>query len=98
MELFGRTQHPDSVINRIQDKLIRVINAIARKPIVDGHVVTADIATTETKVEHGLGRVPQGWIALTPSVLSIGQSRAADENFLYLLSTGAQPGQKFWVF
>ncbi len=101
MELFDRIQHPDSLINRIQDKILKVVNAIARKEILDGHVITADVGNTETAVEHGLGRVPQGWILLNGPAGTLDaciEMSPPDDKFLYLAFNGAQVDRKFWVF
>ena len=101
MELFDRIQHPDSLINRIQDKLVRVINAIARKPIVDGHIISGVlIDSVETKVEHGLGRVPQGWMIINGQSDVVEETADADDKFLYLIAVlGATlENRKLWVF
>lgn len=101
MELFDRIQHPDSLINRIQDKLIRVINAIARKPVVDGQLLkdVTVLVTSATRVEHKLGRKPRGFILTSGAYATVIETQAADEEFLYLQSSGgANYVGGLWVF
>lgn len=98
MELFDRLQTTDSLLNRIQDKLMRVINAIARKEILDGRLIE-DITVTPstTRIEHKLGRVPRGWIVAngTPDLI-VESSR--DDRFLVVSSAGGTATIDIWVF
>lgn len=99
MELFDRIQSPDSILNRVQDKITRVVNAIARKQIIDGLLVeSVSIASTETAVPHGLDRVPQGWMLVNGSPYPVEESAPADNKFLYLVASSPTTGRKIWVF
>lgn len=106
MQLFERITHPDELLNRIQDRLKAIVNAIARKPVIDGVLMEALVGDTETRIEHKLGRVPHGWIILNgngyPGVGWVYETQAPDEKFLYLsnsLGDGTiPPNRKFWVF
>lgn len=100
MELFDKLQSPDGLLNRIQDRLKSVINAIARKPIVDGilleGVTLANSATN--RVPHNLGRLPRGWIVVKrTSGAVIYDNVAADDKFLTLNSSAAAV-VSLWVF
>lgn len=51
---------------------------------------SAAIATSETKVAHGLGRVPRGRIILSQSAdARVWDSKAADAQWLYLRASSA---------
>ena len=46
------------------------------------------VGTTETKVKHGLTRVPAGWFAICPdSASSIYQTADPDSTYLYLAAS-----------
>lgn len=51
-------------ITRLQDALSKVFNAIQKKQILDGRLISdIEIATgTVKEVQHGLQRQPRGWI------------------------------------
>lgn len=98
MEIFDRIHHPDSLINRIQDKLTRVINAIARVPLLDGVLLEGvAIDAAATVVPHSLGRTPRGYICLDAQANQIGQIAPADDKFLYVAATSPLT-TSFWVF
>lgn len=103
MQLFSKLQHTDSLINLIQDRLKSVINAIAGKEVVDGQIVTVDsIGGTMVRVQHKLGRVPNGWILVNghTSADTIVELLPPDSNFIYLSTSGftTMTNRKFWVF
>lgn len=48
------------------------------------------IATTETRVAHGLGAVPTGWEVVSPDALAtVCQTKAPDSSYLYLKASVA---------
>jgi|CXWL01.1.fsa_nt_gi hypothetical protein len=98
LSLFDRLQHPDELVNRIQDRMKAVINAVIQKPLVDGHLVTATVAPAQTAVAHKLGRLPRGYFVVSGQASIIGLSAAADTNFLYVSSSGGSETVTFWVF
>lgn len=100
MELFQRIQTADSLLNRIQDHLLRVINAIARKEIIDGRLIEVQLSPAPTRVEHKLGRVPRGWIVVNPiRGETFTEYQSPDERFLYISSlSSAVFTARIWVF
>lgn len=100
MQPFDRIQTEDALLNRIQDRLKSVINAIVGKPLIDGllleDVALAAIATNQ--VPHKLGRLPRGWIVVKRSSGAvIYDNVAADDKFLTLNSSAAAT-VTLWVF
>jgi hypothetical protein len=59
---IGQLNTADSILQRIQGLLVGAINQLNRVEILDGQAVTVTLSGTETKVEHGLGRLPCGWV------------------------------------
>lgn len=81
------------------EELVRAFQQVG--PIVTGKLLTdINVGTSETTVQHRLGRVPQGWIEVNPQygVADVEQSSAADATNLYLRATGAVTGAKLWVW
>lgn len=69
-------------------------------PIVLGHALTdKDVGTSETKIAHGLGRVPSGWLEYSPLEGSdpVTQSTAPDSTYLYLIAASAVTAN-IWVW
>ena len=103
MQLFDRIQTADEVLNRIQDRLKSVINAIAGKPIIDGQLLEGVDVTSAavTPVPHKLGRVPRGMV-VTQATDYVFQTQAPDSKFLYLqtvaIVTGGAIKINLWVF
>jgi hypothetical protein len=106
MQRFDRIQTDDSILNRIQDRLKAVINAIAGKPIIDGQIITATITPGGVSIPHGLGRVPNGWILISGGVTNFVsstdtpcQTTKPDARFLYLIMGQLTlTNAKLWVF
>jgi hypothetical protein len=62
------------------------------------HIGKRDIATAETMVAHGLGRIPSGWQTYSPEGFgNVKESKAPDDRFLYLIADVAvRVGLKAW--
>lgn len=98
MQLFERITHADELINRIQDRLKAVINAVIQKPIVDGVLITATVTTSATNVEHKLGRQPRGYIIVSGQQAIINPIGVVTDKFIPVYSSGAAEVVTFWVF
>ncbi len=57
----------DPRLVRLQNRIADLEKQIAAIPFAEGRRVTVDVATTPTRVEHGLGRVLNGMIVLGTS-------------------------------
>lgn len=69
-------------------------------PIVQGKAVSGQaVGTSETRISHGLGRIPAGWIEVSPvnGAATPKQSRTPDASFLYLIASSAVT-PKLWVW
>jgi hypothetical protein len=70
-------------------------------PIVLGKLLTSKaVATAQTTVAHGLGRIPKGWFEVSPlnGGASVKQSASPDETNLYLIASSAVAAATIWVF
>jgi hypothetical protein len=58
------------------------------------------VATTSTKIAHGLGRVPQGWIEVSPQngAAVVKEASAPDATYLYAIAGTAVTAARMWVF
>ena len=68
--------------------------------IVLGKSITGQaVGTAQTKIAHGLGHVPKGWIEYSPvdGAALPKQSAAPDEKYLYLIASSAVT-PSIWVW
>lgn len=107
LELFDRTHSGDTILDRIQDKIMRVLNPALRVPILNGHLVENVFVSyaAATRIEHKLGRKPRGWFVVRPCVPSQASAHPlddieADDKFLYLRANSTTTGflGHLWVF
>lgn len=107
MERLDRTHSNDTVLNRIQDKIIRALNAVVSKPIINGQLIEQVLVdyAAPTLVPHKLNRKPRGWFVVHPGLPSQANANpidaaVADEKFLYLQADSATDSffGNLWVF
>lgn len=98
MELFDRLQTADELLNRIQDRIKRVLNPVLKNPLLDGRLVSALVTPAATQIEHKLGRVPLGYFIVSGPGSLVSQYQAADARYLYVSSGGGNENITFWVF
>lgn len=51
-------------LNRLQEVFAQPLDRLARLPLLDGMLIEGQVLTAAavTKVQHGLGRKPRGWL------------------------------------
>lgn len=85
----------------LQDRLQSFFAVLDNCPLLDGRLVSGVelIAGIEVSVEHGLGRLPQGWFVADKMSVSgdIARTNSWDELFLPLTSPSTQT-VSLWVF
>lgn len=98
MQKFSRLNHPDPMINRIQDNISKSYNDIVDIPMLQGVAVKQVVLSTSgTAVQHKLGRTPVGWF-VTDKVVDANIWRTDwDSMFLYL-DTDLATTIDLWVF
>ena len=89
-------------IQRLQDALSKVFNAIQTKQLLDGKLITGVTLTTAqaTEVSHGLGKPIRGWIVVSKNADAniYVASASVTPNFTFLLTTTANVDVSLWVF
>lgn len=74
--------------NQIQENLARSLDRIAEIVILDGLVLkNVPIGTSSTAVNHGLGRIPEGYVITGKTGLGDIYSTARDSKTLTLISS-----------
>lgn len=89
----------DRAILRVNDAVQDALRTPLQCPLLDGVQVAVSIGTSDTVVEHRLGRQPLGWFVVdseTSGAWSLRRS-AWDERTLTLIATAAFTGA-IWVF
>ena len=65
--------------NRVEANIDNLVTQL-NKSITSGNIVTANILTTDTKVQHGLGRPVIGWFVIDKNAnLDVWQSTTINE-------------------
>lgn len=103
---FADTENPKDMarnLRHIQDSVIASVNPLLTTPLVDGRTLTGvSIASTATAVNHGLGRLPLGWIVITNSssgvVFEATADRLARTDKQLRLTASAATVVDLWVF
>lgn len=99
MKALEKLQTGNEVLDRIQDRIIALLNPLLRVVLTDGRLVEdVAIGIVQTSIPHGLGRKVRGWIMVSQSAdARIWQSVVSDDRFLYLIASSAVSGS-IWVF
>lgn len=98
---FTRIPAADDILNRVQDRLTRVLDPLSGNIILDGRFVTASLTNGAfSPVSHGLDRVPTGYIVVRRSAdaqVWDFPDGADSATFLWLQSSAAVT-VTLWVF
>lgn len=103
---FAETEDPKEMarnLRHIQDSVIASVNPLLLTPVVDGRIITGvSIANTATAVNHGLGRLPLGWVVITKDtanhVFEATADRLARTDKHLRLTASATTIVDLWVF
>ena len=90
-------------ITQTQSNVNTAVKQIANSPIIDGVIVeNIDVGTTDTVVNHKLGREPLGWIIVRKNEAGeIYESTTVNNNrdkFQLLRGSTATTDTNFWIF
>lgn len=98
---FSRVQASDDVLNRIQDRVKVVTDALANSEVVDGRLLDVSLVNGSfTPVSHGLQRPPLGYVVVRRSANAVvwDQGATADASSLLWLQSSAAVTVTLWVF
>jgi hypothetical protein len=89
-------------VQRVQDAIASVFNAILKKQILDGRIIKdifLDSSENPTAVKHGLGKEPRGWIVIKQDAsASVYQSTSSTPQATLDLNSSADVTVSLWVF
>lgn len=80
-------------------ELVRAFEQLG--PIVLGrHIGPIAVGTASTKQAHGLGRVPLGFIEVSPQngAAVVKKAAAPDATYVYLIASSAVTAAEIWVY
>jgi hypothetical protein len=98
---FAKVQVDDETLNRVQDRIKVVTDALVANQLLEGRLVTVTLtAGAFTQVTHGLGRQPQGYIVvrLNANAVIWDQPNGTDANAFLYLQPSATVTATLWVF
>ena len=98
---FSKVQVADEALNRMQDRIKTVTDALVANQLLEGRLVTATLTSGGfNAVSHGLARPPQGYIVLRRDAnASIWDLPNAADAFAFLyLQPSATVTITLWVF
>lgn len=85
----------------VQDALALIFNRLLGVSFLDGRTVTAVLASGDNRIEHGLGREPEGYFILRKNAAATIYDKLASsqltERFL-VLNSSATVTVTLWVF
>lgn len=100
MKQFRKIDIPDRIVTTFQDNSAEVFDILTKLPILDGQVVTHNVAIGTNQVEHKLGRNYIGWILVDAEgavTISHATKGTQADKYIYVQS-GAATSATFWIF
>lgn len=100
MRQVDRLQVADEDLRKVQDRILAVLNPLARTPVVDGVLVTGvALSATPTDVSHKLQRMPLGYLIVGLSAdARVWETRANRSSTRLTLTASAAATVDLWVF
>lgn len=98
---FAKVQVDDDALNRVQDRIKQVTDALVANQLLEGRLLTVTLtAGAFTPVSHGLGRRPTGYFVVRRNANAVLWDRAdaADANAFLYLQPSATVTVTLWVF
>lgn len=95
---YRQIQTKDFEISQVQTNTANTLNILIKVPMNDGTLLEDQVITTsDTPLNHGLGRRPVGYLIVTKNAAEDVYQTAMTENFLTLKATGSVT-VNVWVF
>jgi hypothetical protein len=87
----------DEELNRVQSNLRAALDPVSRDLLLNRLQLTADITTSDTTIQHSLGRVPAGWIVIDKNA-NADIWRVSLTNTTIVLRASASVKAKIFIF
>ena len=103
LKFFKKVNTAIKDLYQTQENVEQVLTPILNSPIIDGVLVKdVDVGTSDTVVNHKLGRSPLGWIVIKRNENAVIYESATTNNnkdkFLILKASSATTDTHFWIF
>ena len=97
---FKTIRTKNSELDRVQSNVQLFSNELTTNPLLDGVLLKdIDLTTTETLVNHTLGRLPQGWIIIKKDAAQdVYESGTTLQQRFLSLTAGGAVTVSLWVF
>lgn len=98
---FAKVQVEDEALNRVQDRIKQVTDALVANQLLEGRLLTVTLtAGAFTRVAHGLGRPPTGYIIVRRNANAViwDQPNGTDSGAFLQLQPSATVTVTLWVF
>ena len=103
LKFFKKVNTAIKDLYQTQENVEQVLTPILNSPIIDGVLVKdVDVGTSDTVVNHKLGRSPLGWIIVKRNENAVIYESATTNNnrdkVLILKASSATTDTYFWIF
>ena len=103
LKFFKKVNTAIKDLYQTQENVEQVLTPILNSPVIDGVLIKdIDVGTTDTIVNHKLGRTPLGWIVVKRNENAVIYESATTNNnrdkFLILKASSATTDTYFWIF
>ena len=90
----------DKAAQRLIDKLVVAVLSILKVPVINGKVLESlAITTSATNYPHGLGRLPKGWMLVSPQANTVVyEDRTLRSDTMINLRGSSNGTVDVWVF
>ena len=98
---FAKVQVEDEALNRVQDRIKVVTDALVANQLLEGRLLTVTLtAGAFTRVSHGLGRPPTGYVIVRRNANAViwDQPNGSDAGAFLYLQPSATVTITLWVF
>lgn len=97
---FVALQHPDSLINRIENNIATALGPVTSILFLDGRSISnlSIVSGVPLNVDHGLNRpVSEWWVTSLDANTVIWSSTSPDPNTILVLNSSANANISIWV-
>lgn len=94
---FRKLYTKDDTINRIQDSIKESLDPVLNDVILNRLELTSTILTTDTVINHALGRVPSGFV-ITDTTINSNIWRVAWDASTVTLKASTDSPIKFFIY
>jgi hypothetical protein len=88
---FSRTQTKDRDLQQVQERVAEAVDGLERHVLLGGKLlktITLDGAADSESVQHGLGKVPEGWQVVSKNAQADIWAESMDEKQIVFRASG----------